>query len=304
MAAQRVLRVGAVSRNYFNLPLWIAQDAGLFAREGLQVEIELHEPIDEVTRRLRSGHFQLALEVTENAILESERGGRLHAVGGNVNRLPFSFMARPQIRGWQDMRGARIGVSSISAGSSSLVMKLMALHGLHHPQDYTLLPVGPILARWEMLQSGQIDAGLQGAPMNHIARDLGYTDLGDPRASFPDFQFVSLDADLGWAQANEDTMVAFLRAWIAAHRWFYAEPEGCARIAMQHAGIERRYADLAWQEFTRDEIFPRDARASLAGVRTLIETSAQVRALAARSRTRAEDYIEHRWLDLAEASLA
>lgn len=304
MAARRALRVGAVSRNYFNLPLWIAQEAGLFAREGLEVEIELHEPIDEVTRRLRSGHFQLALEVTENAILESERGGRLRAVGGNVNRLPFSFMARPQIRGWQDMRGARIGVSSISAGSSSLVMRLMELHGLHHPQDYTLLPVGPILARWEMLQSGQIDAGLQGAPMNHIARDLGYTDLGDPRETFPDFQFVSLDADLGWAQAHEDTMVAFLRAWIAAHRWFYAEPEGCARIALQYAGIERRYADLAWQEFTRDEIFPRDARANLAGVRTLIETSAQVRALAARSRTRAEDYIEHRWLDLAEASLA
>ncbi|MBK8063681.1 MAG: ABC transporter substrate-binding protein [Betaproteobacteria bacterium] len=299
----RKLRVGAISRNYFNLPLWIALQEGFFAREGLAVEIELHEPIDEVTRRLHEGHFQFALEVTENAILNRERGGRLCVLGGNINRLPFSFMARPQIRGWQDMRGARIGVSSLAAGSSSLVMKLMEAHGLHHPQDYTLLPVGPILARWEMLQKGEIDAGLQGAPLNHIARDLGYTDLGDPRQTFPDFQFTSLDADSAWVRDNEATVLAFLRAWIGAHRWFHANPEGSAAIAMRETGVARRYADLAWQEFTRDAIFPRDGRASPAGVQTLIETSAQIRALALRSSARASDYIEQRHLDAAERSL-
>lgn len=295
----RSLRVGAISRNYFNLPLWIAREAGMFEREGLSVSIELHEPIDTVTRLLRERHLDLALDVTENIILDAEHGGRLKVVGGNINRLPFSFMARPQIRGWQDMRGARIGVSSLNAGSSSLVMKLMESHGLHHPQDYTLLPVGPILSRWEMLQKGEIDAGLQGAPLNHIARDLGYTDLGDPRATFPDFQFTSLDTDSDWAQANPDTLVAFLRAWADAHRWFHAHKEGCAEIAMRETGIERRYADLAWEEFTRDGIFPRDGRASLAGIQALIETSAQIRALRARLGTQAADYVDHRYLDRA-----
>ena len=294
------LKVGAVSRNYFNLPLWIAQHAGFFAREGLAVEIVLIEAIDEVTRRLAASELHLALDVTENVILNAEQGGRLELIGGNVNRLPFSFIARPHLKSWQDLRGARIGVSSISAGSSSLVMRLLAAHGLRYPQDYTLLAVGPILARWKMLQSGEIDAGLQGAPLNYIALDAGFVELGNPRGQFPDFQFTSLDADADWAKKNEDTTIAFLRAWVAAHRWFYENKAGASEIAMKETGVERRYAERAWDEYVRDEIFPRDGRASVAAVQALIEVSSLIRNLPGRWRSRAAQYINPTYLDRAD----
>jgi ABC-type nitrate/sulfonate/bicarbonate transport system substrate-binding protein len=297
----RALKVGAVSRNYFNLPLWIAQHAGFFERERLSVEIALIEGIDEVTRRLAEGELQLALDVTENVILDVEQGGRLEILGGNVNRLPFSFIARPHIRSWPDLRGARIGVSSINAGSSSLVMKLLAAHGLRYPQDYTLLAVGPILARWKMLQSGEIDAGLQGAPLNYIALDAGFVDLGSPREQFPDFQFTSLDTDADWAKRNEDTAVAFLRAWLAAHRWFYENKPGVTEIAVKETGVDRRYAERAWDEYVRDEIFPRDGRASVAAVQALIEVSSLIRNLPGRSGSPAAQYINHAYLDRAAA---
>ena len=295
----RALSVGAVSRNYFNLPLWIAQHAGFFNREGLSVTIELIEGIDEVTRRLADGRFNLALNVTENTILNSEQGGRLEIIAGNVNRLPFSFIARPSIKSYADLRGARIGVSSISAGSSSLVMKLLAGHGLHYPGDYTLLAVGPILARWKMLQSGDIDGGLQGAPLNYIAVEAGFIDLGSPRGQFPDFQFTSLDVDSAWAGSNQDTAVAFLTAYLQAHRWFYANKAGSTEIAVEETGVDKRYAERAWDEYVRDEIFPRDAAASVPAVQALIEVSALIRNLATRSKTRAEQYINHSYLHMA-----
>lgn len=296
----RALTVGAVSRNYFNLPLWVAQHAGFFNREGLSVTIELIEGIDQVTRRLVDGRFNLALNVTENTILNSEQGGRLEIIAGNVNRLPFSFIARSHIKSYADLRGARIGVSSISAGSSSLVMKLLASHGLHYPKDYTLLAVGPILSRWKMLQSGEIDGGLQGAPLNYIAVDAGFSDLGNPRSQFPDFQFTSLDVDSDWARRNQDTVVRFLRAYIQAHHWFYENKGGATQIAQKETGVERRYAERAWDEYVRDEIFPRDGRASARAVQALIEVSALIRDLAARSRTRAEQYINHSYLQMAQ----
>jgi ABC-type nitrate/sulfonate/bicarbonate transport system substrate-binding protein len=300
----RALVVGAVSRNYFNMPLWAARHAGFFASEGLSVSIQLIEAIDEVTQHLRDGDLDLALGVTENVILDREQGGRLQVVGGNVNKLPFSLIARPHIRSYADLRGARIGVSSVRSGSSSLVMKLLAGHGLRHPQDYDLVPVGPILARWELLQKGEIDAGLQGAPLNHIAVDSGYSDLGSPRSEFPDFQFTSLDADADWARRNEDILIRFLRAFLRAHRWFYANREGATEIALEETGLERRYAERAWDEYVGDEIFPRDGRASVAGIRTLIEVSALIREIRSRSGRKPEDYIEHAYLDAAEASLA
>ncbi len=88
----------AVSRNYFNMPVWIAQHQGMFADEGLDVAIELYEGVDEVTNRLRDGRARLAYGITEHVILDSEAGGFLEIIGGNVNRLPFSFVAGKSIR--------------------------------------------------------------------------------------------------------------------------------------------------------------------------------------------------------------
>src|ERR1700742_3071252 len=229
----------AVSRNYFNLPIWIAQHRGFLADEGLDVVIELYEGVDEVTNRLRDGRAQIGYGITEHVVLDSEAGGFLEIVGGNVNRLPFSLVTGKDIKSVEDMRGKTVGVSSIEAGSSSLVIKLLAARGLHYPADYSMRAVGPILARWEMLQSGEIDAGLQGAPLNYIAIDLGFPSLCEPRDEVPYFQFTSLNVDQRWAGANPAIMKRFMRAFVRAHQRFFVDRDGVAAVAMQETGISK-----------------------------------------------------------------
>ena len=79
------IKFAAVSRNYFNMPMWVAQHYKLFKNEGIQLDLELYEPIDEVTERLKDGRVQLAFGVTEHVILDRESGGNLVIIGGNVN---------------------------------------------------------------------------------------------------------------------------------------------------------------------------------------------------------------------------
>jgi hypothetical protein len=88
-----------------------------------------------------------------------------------------------------------------------------------------------------------------------------------------------------------------LRAWLAAHRWFYENKAGATEIAVKETGVERRYAERAWDEYVRDEIFPRDGRASIAAVQALIEVSSLIRNLPGRSRSRAAQYINHAYLE-------
>jgi ABC-type nitrate/sulfonate/bicarbonate transport system substrate-binding protein len=298
------IKVAAVSRNYFNMPLWVGLHQGLFVEEGLDVALELHEPIDEVTDRLRDGRVDLALGVTEHVALDSERGGHLEIIGGNVNKLPFSLIAGKDIKRFADLKGKRIGVSSIEAGSSSLVMQLLAEEGLHYPWDYTLVAVGPILTRWQMLQSGEIDAGLQGVPLDLIAIDQGFTALADPRERFPDFQFTSLNVDVRWARRHRDLVIRFMRGFVRAHDWFYANRAGATAIALRETGIEARYAERAWDAYTSAAIFPRDGDASSAAVQALIEISGLIRALPARAGRNADDYIDRDYLRAAQESLA
>ena len=297
------IRLGAISRNYFNMPIWIAAQTGMFEKAGLDVSIELYEPIDEVWKRLQDGRLDLALGVTEHIILDSESGGSLEIIGGNVNRLPFSLIAGKDIHSFEDLKGRTIGVSSVQAGSSSLVMKIMESHGLHYPQDYNIVAVGPILGRWEKLQSGEIDAGLQGAPLNYIAQDLGFNSLCEPRDQFPWFQFTSLNVDARWARSNHAVVVAFMRAFIQAHAWFYGNKQGCQKIAMRETGITAEYADRAWEEYTAAEIFPKDARANPESIQCLIDISALLRHVPKRAETHAKSYINSSYIDEAFQSL-
>jgi ABC-type nitrate/sulfonate/bicarbonate transport system substrate-binding protein len=294
----------AVSRNYFNMPVWIAQHRGMFADEGLDVTIELYEGVDEVTNRIRDGRSEIGYGITEHVILDSESGGFLEIVGGNVNRLPFSFITGKNIRTAEDLRGKTVGVSSIEAGSSSLVMKLLSARGLEYPRDYKIRAVGPILTRWQMLQSGEIDAGLQGAPLNYIAIDQGYPSLCEPRREVPYFQFTSLNVDSRWAKANTDTMHRFMRAFVRAHAWFFANRAGVTPIAIAETGIAQRYAERAWDEYSRDEIFPPDGDASNAAVQALIEISSLIRAVPNRVKSHAADYINRSYLHAAQHDVA
>lgn len=297
------LTLAVTSRNYFNLPAWIALHAGLFAAEGLDVVIDHIEAIDLVNEAVTTGAAQFAYGVTEHVILDAEAGGHQVILGGNVNRLPFSLITAPEIRSFADLRGKTIGVSSLRAGSSSLIMQLLAARGLHYPDDYAMVACGPILARWDRLQSGEIQAGLQGAPLNYIARDAGFNTLCEPRDEVPWFQFTSLNADKRWLAANRDLALRFLRAFLRAHERFYADRATANAIAVQESGIEPRYADRAWLEYTAAEIFPRDGEASTAAVQTLIETSALIRETPNRGRLRAEDHIDRSWLAAARQSM-
>jgi ABC-type nitrate/sulfonate/bicarbonate transport system substrate-binding protein len=293
----------AVSRNYFNLPIWVAQHRGLFADEGLEVAIELYEGVDQVTDRLRDGRAQLGYGITEHVVLDRDAGGFLEIVGGNVNKLPFSLVSGKNVRTFEDLRGKTVGVSSIEAGSSSLVKKLLSARGLEYPRDYNMRAVGPILARWELLQSGEIDAGLQGAPLNYIALDQGFNSLCEPRLEVPDFQFTSLNVDRRWAAANRDTMQKFMRAFVRVHHWFFANREATTPIAMEETRVSKKYAERAWDEYTKDAIFPRDGDASDAAVQALIEISSLIPAKSGRVAS-AADYINRDYLREARRDLA
>jgi ABC-type nitrate/sulfonate/bicarbonate transport system substrate-binding protein len=298
------LTFAAVSRNYFNLPIWVAKHRDMFAEEGLDVAIELHEGVDEVTNRIRDGRAQLGYGITEHVVLDRTAGGSLEIIGGNVNRLPFSFVTGKNIRTFEGLRGKTVGVSSIEAGSSSLVIKLLAARGLEYPRDYKLRAVGPILARWEMLQSGEIDAGLQGAPLNHMAIDQGFRSLCEPRLEVPHFQFTSLNVDSRWARCYADIVRPFMRAFVRAHQWFFANRSGVTPIAIAETGISESYAERAWDEYVKDEIFPIDGDASDAAVQALIDISSLIRAVPDRVKPSAADYINRDYLRTAQRELA
>jgi hypothetical protein len=99
-------------------------------------------------------------------------------------------------------------------------------------------------------------------------------------------------------------MHRFMRAFVRAHDFFFASRDGVTPIAMAETGITENYAQRAWDEYTKDEIFPRDGDANDAAVQALIEISSLIRAVPNRTKSSASDYINRFYLHAAQRDLA
>ena len=292
----------ASTRNYFCVPRWIAMRKGLFAAEGIDFRVEEVDGTDQSGLRVIARTAEISTSAMEQVIIDRDAGGPLIAIAGNVNKLPFSLIAHPSIKTIAGLRDKVIGVSSLKTGTSAILTKLLAAHGLHEG-DYKLLAVGPIDTRWAMLKSGEIDAGLQGMPQNLMAIDAGFTDLGSNDELGPALQFASFTVHEAWGRDNRELLVRFLRAMLRAFEMFYTDRPLAAEVAMQYGGFSHDYAERAWEAYATDQVFPRDGDLNIAGLKAIIALSAEARGVPERARAAPEKYMDRSYLLEARRTL-
>ena len=263
------ISMGAGAGGFNWLPVHVAERTGLLERRGLSLSIKRLGAVDKATAAVSSGDVQIAITPPEGAIRDCAAGGDLRVVGGNMNCLPMTLVANPRFKRIEDLKGAKLGTSSLTEGTAIYTMEMLARHGLKYPGDYEFAVVGVHPARWKALQDGSIDAAVQPMPLNFVALDAGYSNLGDVGDYIPEIVFTALLANRRWATANRTTLVALLGALIEATRIIYGSTHDTllVDIMVELGQTDTRNATRAIAEMRRRGAFARDLeipRAALA----------------------------------------
>ena len=252
----REITVGVVAPAYVNVPLWVAQERGFLATQGLTATERILGSTHGVTSALRDGQVDVALTAPEGSIADAVAGGPLRVVAGLIDRPPLSLIAIPGRRTVEDLRGGRIGTSSMTEGTRHVAERMLAAHGLTYPADYDFALEGSHVERWKALQAGTIDAALQMIPYDDIATEAGFTDLGPVTEEFAfNAVCVRLPAERTW-------VTAFLEALAEAAEWFRENIEESAVIAADRTSMESRYALAACRKLAADGVIPPDLRSA------------------------------------------
>jgi ABC-type nitrate/sulfonate/bicarbonate transport system substrate-binding protein len=77
----------------------------------------------------------------------------------------------------ENLKGKRVGVSSIGSGPDSLLRDLLKKHGLEGGRDVTIMAIGAGTARFVALKAGSVDATMLTPPANFMAQDAGFREL-------------------------------------------------------------------------------------------------------------------------------
>jgi len=156
-----VAMVGA--RSGASWPLWIAKEARLYAKYGLDVELvyAVHPgPIAAII----SGHATMTSSGSDPALLAAAKDPSLVVLGGFMNKGSFAMIGSKTATDMKQLGGKKIGVGRVGDPPYHMAVSLLKKFGLT-ARDVHWVSVGvDAAARAAALQSGQIDASLITAP--------------------------------------------------------------------------------------------------------------------------------------------
>lgn len=261
-----------------NLPITIARERGLFAREGLDVSQEITRGSSPAMRGLMEGKYQFASTAFDNVIAITEGLGDVKfdnfdvaailGVHSGMNKI----VSRPEIKSYADIKGKAIASDALTSGYGLVLVKILAAHGLVANRDYTAVAAGSTPNRIAAMRDGKAAAAVIAPPAHFGLMKEGYNLLGDATEAIGSYQGSVFIVRRSWAKMNEATVIAFLRAQIAAVDFVFANRADSIEIMKKHSkGVSD--ADIA---ATYDEMVTskgglnRRGAMNMDGVRTLL----------------------------------
>jgi len=167
-AKQRVrLAVGSKPGNIVYLPLDLARALNYFADEGLDVELINFDGGTDAALSLAAGRADFSGNSIDHAIKLRSTGKDLKMIVSFTTLPTVTLVIRrdlkPQIRTIQDLKGRRLGVTAIGAGTHVLAASILNKAG-GSLADVQVVAVGSGPRLIQAMRSGQVDAAMATDP--------------------------------------------------------------------------------------------------------------------------------------------
>jgi ABC-type nitrate/sulfonate/bicarbonate transport system substrate-binding protein len=223
-AAQALtLRYGedhSAARSIFSLPISVAQRAGLFGLEGLNVQVIIPVPggTDKMVDALNADWIDVTHIATPFLIRAAMAGSDAVAIDTEFNNPVYSLVARPAIRSLGDLKGKLIGLADEQGTITISARKLLAQHGLPRGSYGVKTEEGTPQRLYCLLHS-DCDAVVIGQPQDFQAIAQGYRLLGRTDEAVPEFLYTVTAVRRSWAAAHQEALVRFVRAMAASFKF-------------------------------------------------------------------------------------
>lgn len=243
----KVITRGTVSATAADWPDFVARAKGFYEKEGLKVEHAVISPTT-ITPSLIGGSVQIGFINASQMIIADKAGADLVAIGKGADPSPYSLMAQPSIKKLTDLKGKTISLAEQGDAYAEATREILRKAGLDPEKDLTIRYGGNSNQRFAALQAGAVDAVPVVPPQDRILIAKGYNVIAFYPDYFPNLALSVTAVKKSWAEANGDTVKAFMRAQANAVAWMYepANREESVKILMQNTKADLDSANQAY----------------------------------------------------------
>jgi len=274
------------------LPAWMAKEAGIFGRNGLDVQIVYFRGGTITAMALIARETPIS-QVSGPPIVSAALKGAdaVMVAAGNVVS-EYWLMSKPEIKTAAQLKGGTVAIATFGGLSDSLSRVALQKLGLNPAKDVTLVQIGTIPERLSALESGKVQAAMLNAPDNFRAQKRGLYNLVEVRLPY---QGIGVGTTRTFIRENPDVVRRYVKSQIEAVHRLKTDREAGIRVLAKYLGIQdREVLERAYDDSITDEKLPPKQYPSLEGIKKILEPLGETDPKAKAAKP--EDFVDMRFI--------
>lgn len=239
--------VGAAS-----LSTWVAVDAGLFNKHGLDVGLIYIGGGPRAMATTMANETQITQGAGVGSILAKVSGADAVMFATLLDTTPQSLMVHPDLKSPLELKGKKIGVTRFGALSDFGVRKYLEKINLQPEKDVAILQLGGLPEILAAMQNGAIHGGALSSPALTKAKHLGFKeliDLGNLGIRYPGLSYMTTEA---YIKTNRPVVINFLKAIIESTHYLRRNREFAIRVLKKYTKMDEQLVlDETYDLFTQ-----------------------------------------------------
>lgn len=267
------IRVGVPSVTVGNIITFVAREAGLFEKYGLDAEVVVVQGSGVASKAMIGGSLDIAPVATPTVLSADLAGADLTILAHTMPSVIHALMVKPEIKRVEDLKGKKIAISSLGSLSDFLVRSIMKKKGLQPDRDVSFLQIGGDAERLAALNQGLADAAAISYPGYARAQKLGFAMLWDSakEINYPWMEIVTRRATI---MRDRDLVMNYMKAHLEGIALFKRDGRFGRRVIRRTLKInDSELVNESYELFAR--AFIATPYPNVAGMKTSFEYVAQ-----------------------------
>ena len=276
-------------------PIWVAADAGLFTKHGVNVGVKYLAATSAVQAMVGGGE-EVGF-VGNQGIDAKIEGADLVYIASGLPTFVFQLYGRPEIKTIADLKGKVLAVTQPAASTDYASRIVLRRNGLEPDKDVRILYAQDTTNVLNSVSVGNAAAGILGAPMSLKAKAAGLKMLVNIAELKVPFLFTGILSSPKVVREKNEALTRFLRAYVESMAVIRRDKETTIKATGRFLKLTDREALESVYEEYRD-VFPVTPLMTAAEIQAVLDVSKSPKAKAFKP----EDFFDNSIVQKIQAS--
>lgn len=270
------LNVGYSALSADQLPAWIAKDSGIFAQNGLDVQLIFFTGGSTAILALVSGDVPMTQVAGPGLVSSALAGSDAVFVAAGVTSLNYVLMGKAGIKTAEQLKGGTLAISRFGSATDTIARYALRRIGLTPGKDVTIVQVGSGPDRLNAIITGKVSASVINPPSSFLAEKRGLAIVADVAKMGLVFQHTGVVTTRKFIKEHNDIVRRYVKAHIEAVHKMWTDKEATIRALSRFMQIsDREILEKSRDNVLTEAMYPKKQYPSLEGLKTVLEDLAE-----------------------------